>query len=82
MGSITIEQIASYASITIIILTCIEAIKKTFFKSTEDKIKALQSTSQITLESLLALINHEIDGNGKEAMKTVRDKLQKQLIEK
>lgn len=110
MGSITIEQIASYASITVIILACIEAVKKTFFKTNQDKIKTntkglyelkeenecrkreikevkenlkeLQSTSQITLESLLALINHEIDGNGKDAMKLVRNKLQKQLIDK
>lgn len=56
--------------------------RKREIKEVKDNLKELQSTSQITLESLLALINHEIDGNGKEAMKNVRNKLQKQLIDK
>ena len=56
--------------------------RKREIKEVKDNLKELQSTSQITLESLLALINHEIDRNGKEAMKNVRNKLQKQLIDK
>lgn len=51
-------------------------------KATQSSLIEWQSVSRITLESLLALINHEIDGNGKDALKNVRNKLQNQLIEK
>ena len=56
--------------------------RKREIKEINDTLNDLRNTTDITLESLLALINHEIDGNGKEAMKNVRNKLQNQLIKK
>lgn len=56
--------------------------RKREIKDINETLTEIQTTTEITLESLLALINHEIDGNGKDAMKSVRNKLQNQLIKK
>lgn len=40
------------------------------------------TTDRLTLKSLNAIINHMIDGNGIERMRSVRDELQNSIIER
>lgn len=54
----------------------------TEIKEVKKTLVSLETTSNITLQSLFALIDHEIDGNGKENMKRVRDQLREQIIKK
>ena len=44
------------------------------------KFKQQEETNQATLQALLALINHNIDGNGIDGMKKARDELMKYII--
>ena len=56
--------------------------RKTEIEKINEILTKMNCVSDITLQSLLALINHGIDGNGKDAMKKVRDKLQNEIITK
>lgn len=62
---------------------------KTLVKEHEEKIehdemrlKEFEDTNQMVLKCLLAIINHEITGNGVERMKKLRDDLNDFLIDK
>jgi hypothetical protein len=46
------------------------------------RLDAKESTDKIICKALLAILNHEITGNSIEGMKTTRDELQKNLIER
>lgn len=46
------------------------------------RLEEIESSNQMILKSLLAIINHEITGNGVEKMKTVRDSLEEYLIKR
>lgn len=46
------------------------------------KIKALEDGQQITMQALLALVNHEIDGNNIQGLKDIRTRISDYLIER
>lgn len=46
----------------------------------EEAIEELEKSNKIILQTLLALINHSIDGNGIEGMKTIRKELENYLV--
>lgn len=46
------------------------------------RLKAIEEANKVLCKSTLALINHEITGNGTENMKKARDELQRYLIER
>jgi len=67
---------------------CITKLQETDKKTKESianlttSIDKLTDVSNITLQSLLALIDHEIDGNGIDGMKNVRTELHKAIVKK
>lgn len=46
------------------------------------RLKEVEESMKMTLQSLLVIINHDITGNGIEKMKETRDKLQDYLVNK
>lgn len=48
----------------------------------EARLKEYEDTNQMVLKCLLAIINHEITGNGVDRMKKLRDDLNDFLIDK
>lgn len=46
------------------------------------RLKAIEDSNKMILQSLLVIINHEITGNGIEKMKEAREELQEFLINK
>ena len=65
-----------------------EDLKKTVDKHSElldtdnKRLKEIEESNKMMLQTLLAMINHNITGNGIDSMKEIRDKLQQYLIEK
>ena len=59
-----------------------EAIRKhaDLLAKDEQRLKALEDANVITMKTMLALVQHEIDGNNIEGLKDTRDKLQSYLI--
>lgn len=53
-----------------------------FLDNDNKRLKEIESSDQMMLRSLLAIINHEITGNGITTMKQIRDELQEFLIKK
>lgn len=47
-----------------------------------NRLKEVEDSNKMVLQSLLVIINHEITGNGIEKMKKARDDLQEFLISK
>lgn len=50
--------------------------------SDDDRLKDIEESNKMMLQSLLVIINHNITGNGVERMKEIRDQLQEFLINK
>lgn len=50
--------------------------------SDNKRLKAVEESDKMILQSLLVIINHEITGNGIENMKKIRDELQEYLIKR
>ena len=46
----------------------------------ENAVKALKSANDITMQALLAMVNHEIDGNNIQGLKDMRNTLQDYLV--
>lgn len=51
-------------------------------KEDENRLEEYEYTNQMVLKCLLAIINHEITGNGVDRMKKLRDDLNDFLIDK
>lgn len=51
-------------------------------KDNDDRLKEIELTDKLILQSLLVIINHDITGNGIDQLKNVRDDLQEFLINK
>lgn len=49
------------------------------FGEIDDILKKQEEVNQIIIDALFHLVNHEIDGNGIEGMKKVRDDLQRKV---
>lgn len=47
-----------------------------------ERLKAIEDIQKLQNKSLAAMLNHQIDGNGVESMKQIRDELLDSLIEK
>ena len=56
--------------------------KAYFLKRTQEEaaIEELEKSNKIILQTLLALLNHNIDGNGVEGMKSIRKELENYLV--
>ena len=52
------------------------------FTEKEKKIQEIENSDKMILQCLLAIINHNITGNGIERMKEIRDELQDFIIKK
>lgn len=52
------------------------------FRKIEEIQKKQEETNQIILKALFSLVNHEIDGNGIDRLKKVRDELSTNIIER
>ena len=59
-----------------------EAEARARFEKIEEIQRKQEETNQMMLKALLALINHEIDGNGVDRMKKVRNELTQNIIER
>lgn len=46
------------------------------------RLQEIESSNKMILQTLLAIINHDITGNGIDKMKQIRDDLQEYLIER
>lgn len=63
-------------------------LKKQVFKNTQElknedeRLKEIEQTDKLILQSLLVIINHDITGNGIDKLKETRDELQEFLINK
>ena len=51
-------------------------------KKYDERLKGIETTDKLALQSLLVIINHDITGNGIDQLKNVRDDLQEFLINK
>ena len=51
-------------------------------KTDDERLKEIEETDKLILQSLLVIINHDITGNGIEALKKARDEIQEYLINK
>lgn len=54
----------------------------TLLDKDNERLKAIEDSDRMILQSLLVIINHNITGNGIERMKDTRDELQDFLINK
>lgn len=54
----------------------------TLLDKDNERLKAIEDSDRMILQSLLVIINHNITGNGIERMKDTRDELQEFLINK
>lgn len=52
------------------------------FKSIDDELRQLEETNQMILKGLFHLVNHEIDGNGIDGLKRVREELLNNIAER
>ena len=60
-----------------------EVEKHSKLLDTDDRrLKEIEDSNKMILQTLLAMINHNITGNGIENMKKIRDDLQKYLVDK
>lgn len=59
-----------------------EAAANGRFGKIDKKLEKQEETNQIILKALFSLVNHEIDGNGIEKLKKVRDELSNNIIER
>ena len=60
-----------------------EVEKHSKLLDTDDRrLKEIEDSKKMILQTLLAMINHNITGNGIENMKKIRDDLQKYLVDK
>lgn len=48
--------------------------------SDNKRLKEVEESNRLILQSLLVIVNHEISGNGIEGMKKTRDELQEYLV--
>ena len=51
-------------------------------KAHEERLTAQEKQSKLLMQGMLALLNHSIDGNNIDGMKTAKSEIQKFLIEK
>ena len=51
-------------------------------KEDDERLKEIEPTDKLILQSLLVIINHDITGNGIEQLKNTRDDIQEYLINK
>ena len=51
-------------------------------KKADERLKEIELTDKLILQSLLVIINHDITGNGIDQLKNVRNDLQEFLINK
>ena len=49
-------------------------------ESDNKRLKEVEESNRLILQSLLVIVNHEISGNGIEGMKKTRDELQEYLV--
>ena len=55
---------------------------ETLLNNDNVRLKEIENSNKMVLQSLLVIINHEITGNGIENMKKARDELQEFIINK
>lgn len=91
MNELMISDIVVFCAALATVYGAYLIVKKPFDKldDHERRIKHIENltaertaTDRLTLKSLNAIINHMIDGNGLERMKSVRDELQNSIIER
>ncbi len=51
-----------------------------FLDADNKRLKEIEESNHLILQSLLAIVNHDITGNGVENMKKIRDNLQEFLV--
>ena len=51
-------------------------------KDDDERLKEIETTDKLILQSLLVIINHDITGNGIDQLKNTRDEIQEYLINK
>ena len=51
-------------------------------KDDDERLKEIETTDKLILQSLLVIINHDITGNGIDQLKNARDEIQEYLINK
>ena len=49
-------------------------------KVDDERLKEIEATDKLILQSLLVIINHDITGNGIDQLKNTRDEIQEYLI--
>lgn len=53
---------------------------ETKLSNDDERLKEMESTDKLILQSLLVIINHDITGNGIDQLKKTRDEIQEYLI--
>lgn len=83
-ATISISQILWFLGALITISTVYTMWKKYVLKRNkeEEAIESLEKNNEMIMATLLALVNHSIDGNGIDGLKAVRTDLEKYLVKK
>lgn len=83
-ATVSMSQILWLLGAIITISTVYAMWKKYVLKRSkeEEAIESLEKNNEIIMATLLALVNHSIDGNGIDGLKAVRSDLEKYLVKK
>ncbi len=54
----------------------------TFFKNDKARLDAIEKGNRVTMQALIALLSHGIDGNDVDSMKKAKDALNQYLVQK
>lgn len=80
----TVNEVLWFVGVMGTLLAVYKGWKAYVVKKTkqEEAIEVLEKNNEIIMATLLALVNHNIDGNGIEGLKAVRSSLEQYLIKK
>lgn len=82
MNDITLGTILALIAAITAIWAFVERIIKSVSNAIDEKLKPLQKDINLCLKAQLQLISHTIDGNHIENLKTLRDEMNQELIDR
>ena len=77
---ITIAELAVMCGTVLALYTFYKTLKKDFNSMLDAKLNPLRKDVELSLRVQAQAINHLIDGNHTEKLKTLRDELEKELV--
>ena len=81
MENITIGELATICGVILALYTFYKTLKKDFNSMLDDKLDPLEKKINTSLNAQFQIMNHMIDGNHIDKLKSLRDKMQSELID-